>query len=95
MKLDKATVAKIAKLGRIKIADADQDGYVQDLTKILDFFKQLDAADTADVEPMTGVGVVNLHLREDGIKDGNYKDDLLKNAPDAEHGFFAVPKVVE
>ncbi len=27
--------------------------------------------------------------------DGDCRDDVLKNAPEAQHGFFAVPKVIE
>ena len=34
-------------------------------------------------------------LREDVVDDGDCRDDILKNAPDAQHGFFAVPKVIE
>ena len=36
-----------------------------------------------------------LRLRDDVIDDGNVRDKLLANAPDSQHGFFAVPKVIE
>jgi len=36
-----------------------------------------------------------LRLRDDAITDGDIREDILSNAPDAEHGFFAVPKVIE
>jgi len=36
-----------------------------------------------------------LRLRDDVVNDGNKRDDILANAPEAEHGFFAVPKVIE
>ena len=29
------------------------------------------------------------------VTDGNIRDEVLANAPDAQHGFFAVPKVIE
>jgi aspartyl-tRNA(Asn)/glutamyl-tRNA(Gln) amidotransferase subunit C len=29
------------------------------------------------------------------VNDGNIRDKVLLNAPDAQHGFFAVPKVIE
>jgi aspartyl-tRNA(Asn)/glutamyl-tRNA(Gln) amidotransferase subunit C len=29
------------------------------------------------------------------VNDGNIRDKVLANAPDAQHGFFAVPKVIE
>jgi aspartyl-tRNA(Asn)/glutamyl-tRNA(Gln) amidotransferase subunit C len=36
-----------------------------------------------------------LRLREDRVTDGGRRDDVLADAPNAEHGFFAVPKVIE
>ena len=36
-----------------------------------------------------------LRLRDDIVADGDCRDDVLANAPGAEHGFFAVPKVIE
>ena len=34
-------------------------------------------------------------LRDDAVTDGNIRDAVLANAPEAQHGFFAVPKVIE
>jgi aspartyl-tRNA(Asn)/glutamyl-tRNA(Gln) amidotransferase subunit C len=36
-----------------------------------------------------------LRLREDRITDGDIRDEVLANAPEAQHGFFTVPKVIE
>ena len=40
-------------------------------------------------------GLVDNALSDDEVTAGNIRDDVLANAPDAEHGFFAVPKVIE
>jgi aspartyl-tRNA(Asn)/glutamyl-tRNA(Gln) amidotransferase subunit C len=37
----------------------------------------------------------HLLLRDDVVNDGNIREKVLLNAPDAQHGFFAVPKVIE
>ena len=37
----------------------------------------------------------HLRLRDDIVTDGDIRDRVLANAPQAEHGFFAVPKVIE
>ncbi len=95
MSLDKATVAKIAKLARIEVGEADQERLASELSGILDWVEQLGEVDTSDVPPMTSVVEVNLKAREDRISDGDRQDDILKNAPKAVHGFFVVPKVVE
>jgi aspartyl-tRNA(Asn)/glutamyl-tRNA(Gln) amidotransferase subunit C len=38
---------------------------------------------------------MRLKRRADVVTDGNIQASILKNAPDAREGFFAVPKVVE
>jgi aspartyl-tRNA(Asn)/glutamyl-tRNA(Gln) amidotransferase subunit C len=38
---------------------------------------------------------LKLRLREDVVDDGNIREAVLANAPEAQHGFFAVPKVIE
>jgi aspartyl-tRNA(Asn)/glutamyl-tRNA(Gln) amidotransferase subunit C len=44
---------------------------------------------------MTSVVSMTLPLREDVVTDGGYPDKVTANAPEAAHGFYAVPKVVE
>jgi aspartyl-tRNA(Asn)/glutamyl-tRNA(Gln) amidotransferase subunit C len=55
----------------------------------------LSEVDVEGVEPMTSVTPQRLTRRADVVTDGDLQDDVLKNAPDAREGFFAVPKVVE
>jgi aspartyl-tRNA(Asn)/glutamyl-tRNA(Gln) amidotransferase subunit C len=95
MSLDKATVARIAKLARIEVGDAEQERLAAELSGILDWVEQLDEVDTADVAPMTSVVEMRLKARDDEVSDGERQDDILKNAPKSVHGFFVVPKVVE
>ena len=51
--------------------------------------------DVEGIEPMTAVIPNALRLRDDEVTDGGIQVDVLANAPAAEHGFFAVPKVIE
>src|SRR5262245_56514902 len=99
MALDKATVARIATLARIKVADADLDKMVGELQTIISWVEQLDAVDTKGVEPMTSAVEVTLPMREDKVTDGGYADKVVANAPEpvsvGEGAFFTVPKVVE
>jgi aspartyl-tRNA(Asn)/glutamyl-tRNA(Gln) amidotransferase subunit C len=68
---------------------------VPELNNILGWVEQLGEVDTTGIEPMTAVIPNTLRLREDEVTDGNVRDAVLANAPQAEHGFFAVPKVIE
>jgi aspartyl-tRNA(Asn)/glutamyl-tRNA(Gln) amidotransferase subunit C len=95
MALDKATVARIANLARIKLPEAERDAIAVELTKILDWIEQLNQVPTDGVEPMASVAHMQLPMREDKVTDGDCRDKILQNAPQAANGFFAVPKVVE
>lgn len=95
MQIDKATVARIAGLARLKIAPEEAAGLEQELSRILDWVRQLDEADTSAAEPMTCVVPMASRMRPDVVTDGGAAPEILKNAPLAEDSFFVVPKVVE
>ncbi|WP_435202985.1 Asp-tRNA(Asn)/Glu-tRNA(Gln) amidotransferase subunit GatC [Qipengyuania sp. 902] len=100
MSVDKATVAKIASLARIKMGDEELERMVPELNGILDWVEQLGEVDVSGVEPMTAVIENHLRLRDDVVDAdpktaGGRREDVLANAPAAEHGFFGVPKVIE
>lgn len=95
MSVDLATVRKIASLARIAVTDAEAEALVPELNNILGWVEQLGEVDVAGVEPMTAVIPNHLRLREDAVTDGDVRDQVLANAPQAEHGFFTVPKVIE
>ena len=86
---------KVAHLARIAVKDADLPPLAQELNGILHFMEQLNEVDVEGVQPMTGVEPMRLKRRQDIVTDGEMQDLILKNAPDAREGFFAVPKVVE
>jgi aspartyl-tRNA(Asn)/glutamyl-tRNA(Gln) amidotransferase subunit C len=100
MSVDRATVAKIASLARLKLDEGALDRMVPEFNNILAWVEQLGEVDTSGVEPMTAVIPQALRLREDVVDadpltGGGIRDKVLANAPAAEHGFFAVPKVIE
>jgi aspartyl-tRNA(Asn)/glutamyl-tRNA(Gln) amidotransferase subunit C len=95
MAIDKATVLRIAQLARIEVKDETLDELAGELNGILAWVEQLGEVDTEGVAPMTSVVEVNLPRRDDSVTDGGIRDDILANAPEAEDGFFVVPKVIE
>jgi aspartyl-tRNA(Asn)/glutamyl-tRNA(Gln) amidotransferase subunit C len=95
MSVDAATVRHIAKLARIAVSDAEVAALAPELSNILGWVEQLQEVDVEGVEPMTAVIPNRLRLRDDEVTDGGIREEVLKNAPVAEHGFFAVPKVIE
>ena len=77
------------------MSDEELDRLLPELNNILGWVEQLAEVNTDGVEPLTAVIEQKLRLRDDAITDGNVRDDVLANAPEAQHGFFAVPKVIE
>ena len=95
MSVTAETVRHVAKLARIAMTDAEITELVPELNNILGWVDQLAEVDTDGVEPLTAVIEQKLRLRDDVVDDGDVRDRVLANAPDAQHGFFAVPKVIE
>jgi aspartyl-tRNA(Asn)/glutamyl-tRNA(Gln) amidotransferase subunit C len=95
MALDKATVARIATLARVRVGEDE----LEPLAAELGWIEQLMAVDTENVPPMTSVAPeafgMTLPMRDDVVTDGANRDGVLGNAPRSARGFFAVPKVVE
>ncbi|WP_421998951.1 Asp-tRNA(Asn)/Glu-tRNA(Gln) amidotransferase subunit GatC [Reyranella sp.] len=105
MSLDKDTVARIARLARLKVPEEELAPLAGELSGILAWIEQLSEVDTNDVEPLSSVSDVTLPMREDKVTDGGIAAKVLANAPGgavyvdpSDHdagGFFTVPKVVE
>jgi aspartyl-tRNA(Asn)/glutamyl-tRNA(Gln) amidotransferase subunit C len=88
-------VRHIANLARIAMSEEELERFVPELNNILGWIEQLAEVDTDGVEPLATVIEQKLRMRDDAVTDGNCRDAILANAPDSEHGFFAVPKVIE
>lgn len=95
MSVDKATVEHVAKLARLRVDEARSEALADELSKILEWVEQLSEVDTEGVEPMTSAVEHALFWRRDEVTEGGDPDTVLANAPAAEFGFFAVPKVIE
>ena len=95
MSVDTETVRRIARLARIAVTDAEAENLTGELNTILAWVEQLGEVDLDGVEPMTSVVHHAIKMRDDKVSDGGYPEDILKNAPGAEDGYFVVPKVVE
>lgn len=95
MSIDETTVAKIAKLARIRVTEEEKTHFAKEISGILQWVEQLQEVNTDDVPQMTSVADMQLRWREDTMTDGNCRDAVLANAPKQDYGCFVVPKVVE
>jgi aspartyl-tRNA(Asn)/glutamyl-tRNA(Gln) amidotransferase subunit C len=95
MSVSNEQVRHIARLARIAMSDEEIERLAPELNNILGWVEQLSEVNTDGVEPLTAVIDQKMRLRDDVVTDGNIRDEVLANAPEAQHGFFAVPKVIE
>ena len=95
MAIDTDTARKVARLARIRVEEDRLPALAAEFDAILRFVEQLGEVDVDGIEPMTSVTPMRLRVRQDVVTDGDRQADVLRNAPDAREGFFAVPKVVE
>ncbi len=96
MSLTRKDVENIAHLARLAITDAEMPEYVDRLSKILNLVEQLDAADTASVEPMAHPLKDQVQrMRVDEVVDSDRHEKYQRNAAKVEAGLYLVPKVIE
>ncbi len=95
MAIDTETVKRVAFLSRLRVDEDKIAETEEEFNKILNWVEQLNEVDTDNVEPLVSVNQTNLEWRQDEVNDGEKAEEVLKNAPMSEFGYFVVPKVVE
>lgn len=95
MALTDKEVQHIAKLARIRLSDAELPHYAKEINGILKWIEQLGEVNTDGVAALASVSEQSLPWRKDDVTDGGDQEAVLKNAPSAQYGCFAVPKVIE
>lgn len=95
MKVSLEEVDRIASLSMLSLTEEKRLMLQQNLSDILEHAEKLNALDTEGVEPTTYILQQENVLREDIPGKEWERQEVLKNAPEKEDGYFAVPKVVE
>ena len=95
MAIDRADIAKLAKLARIEISEADADAAAASISDVLALVDQLQAIDTEGVVPMAHPLDAVQRLRADEVSEGNQRDAFQAIAPATQDGLYLVPKVIE
>ena len=93
-KITKEEVKKVAHLARLELNENEINNHAQQLEKILDYIKQLEKINTADVPCTTRAIEVTNVLRKDEMKKSDCSDELLKLGPSREDKYFRVPKII-
>ena len=95
MPIDQATVRRIARLARIRLADDEVPQLASELNSIFSWIEKLDEVDTTGIEPMTSVVEMKMKCATTRSATARIPDGVLANAPRSEDHLYLVPKVVE
>lgn len=99
MSLSIADVQKIARLSQLTLNNDEQAQTLTQLNTIFGLIDQMSAVDTTGVAPLMHpiamIESVQQRLRTDEVTEPNNRNHNMANAPQANQGYFLVPKVIE
>ena len=95
MSLSLEEVRRVAALARIEVNEDQARSTCDQLNNILVLIGQMQALDTADIEPMAHALDIALRLREDEVTEPDQRELFQSIAPQVEAGLYLVPKVIE
>lgn len=95
MKITEQDIRTVASLSRLRIRDEEKSEVTAQLDKFLTYVENLQAIDTADIEPTTYALPMQNVFRADEVKPSLERELALSNAPLKEDGYFKVPRVLE
>jgi aspartyl-tRNA(Asn)/glutamyl-tRNA(Gln) amidotransferase subunit C len=95
MKVDVATVRRLAELSKLSFSENEETEMVDGLNEMIAFVDKLKELDTSDVEPLVFMTDETNVLREDVVEAPITQAEALKNAPSKDMYYFRVPKVIK
>lgn len=95
MSLSPQDVEKVARLARLSMNPSEIEIARNQLNGIFGLIAEMQAVDTAGVEPMSHSQDLAQRLREDVVTESNQREAFQAIAPQVEAGLYLVPKVIE
>ncbi|MDR3390323.1 MAG: Asp-tRNA(Asn)/Glu-tRNA(Gln) amidotransferase subunit GatC [Sulfuriferula sp.] len=95
MSLTLQDVKRVATLARIAVTDDEAVAYQQQLNGIFGLIAEMQAVDTAGVEPMSHAQELSQRLRDDLVTETDQHEKFQTIAPQVEGGLYLVPQVIE
>ena len=88
-------ISKVARLARIALSEEELEAYGEQLTAILEAAEQVQALPTDGVEPTSHPLPFTNAFRPDVVTGSLDRDEILAAAPEAEDGYFRVPRILD
>ncbi len=88
-------VQHVANLARLEFNEEETQHFTEQLARILDYIGKLDELDTEAVPPTSHIHPLHNVVKPDVVKASYPREEVLANAPEAEAGYFGVPRVID
>lgn len=95
MKVDVATVRRLAELSKLSFSVHEETEMVVGLNEMIAFVDKLRELDTKNIDPLVFMTDETNVLREDVVEAPISQAEALKNAPSKDMYYFRVPKVIK
>ena len=95
MKISAEEVKKIALLSRLEFAPERVEAVEKQLSDSLSYMELIEQANIENIEPTAHAVALSNVMRDDVPHESLSNEKALQNAPEAENGYFKVPKVIQ
>jgi aspartyl-tRNA(Asn)/glutamyl-tRNA(Gln) amidotransferase subunit C len=95
MKITDDLIDYIGELSRLELSAEEKEARKRDLTDILNYMDKLNEINTDGLPEMTHPFDAVNRFRDDELKNGDRRAEMLQNAPDRKGDYFKVFKTVE
>ncbi|MBP7689627.1 MAG: Asp-tRNA(Asn)/Glu-tRNA(Gln) amidotransferase subunit GatC [Thermoflexales bacterium] len=95
MSITREDVQHIAELAKLRLTEAEEARYQEQLSAILDYAARLNALDTSAISPTATVLPLRSVMRDDVARPSPSADEILANAPARVDQAFEVRAVLD
>lgn len=93
--ITKDQVIHMAEISKLKFSEEEMESFTKKFSEIVEYVETLNQLDIEDVEPTYQVNEHTQFFREDIVKEGITREEVLQNAPEDQYGYFKILKIVE
>ena len=88
-------IKKLEELARVELSDGEREKCCEEIEKIVSYMNVLEELDFDGTENEEESWLAEGTMREDEILPSAKREEILRNAPRSQNGYFEVPKTVE
>ncbi len=92
--IERRDVEYVAWLARLELSEEEIERFTRQLGQVLEHAERIKSLDTGEVRPTSHPIPLRNVMREDEVRPGLTQQEALSNAPRAEGGYFAVPRII-